>query len=294
VSVVATLGAAGVSLAAADRSEAAIPSVVAAVAEAQRGAPIPARLIPPTATVKIYPERYRIPRPCRPQETQIRPSRSCRVGDRSSERVIVLLGDSHAFMWLPAVTVMARRDGWAVVPLLRFGCTPEKWFTNRGPGGPVCRAWLRWAFGEIRRLRPTVTLVGGSVGEALTPQSRAAAQGMVTAAQTLKPFGRPVVIGDPEGLLVNPVRCLTARRATLASCMATWPRSSLAAYDAVARGVRSLGVAFLPTRGFVCHERQCPAVVRHTMVWMDTNHLTGIYSAQLASAFRAAFLRATR
>jgi hypothetical protein len=291
--IAAAFGAAGVALAADHGLQAgAIPSVVKAVEDARRGKPMPARLIPPMATIKLFPRRYTVSRACLAHNnSKVVPSRVCRVGDTSSEKLIVLLGDSHAFMWLPAVLVTARRDGWTVVPLLRFGCTPEKWFTNRGPNGPICRAWLRWAIGEIRRLRPTVTLLGGSVGETPSPQTSAAAAGMVAAARTLEPFGRPVVIGDPEGLSANPRQCIAAPNASLMSCMTTWPSSSLAAYDAVARGTKSLGVGFLATRGFVCYERQCPAVVGHTIVWMDTNHLTGIYSAQLAAPFRAAFLR---
>jgi hypothetical protein len=274
---------------------AALPSVVAAVDAAKRSDPIPNHLIPPAARIKLYPRRYTVSRACLAHDqSKVVPSKICRTGDATSDKVIVLLGDSHAFMWLPAVTVMAKRDGWAVVPLLRFGCTPEKWFTNRGPNGPICRAWLRWAVGEVRRLHPAVTLVGGSVGETPSSQTRAAAAGMVEAARTLEPLGRVVVIGDPEGLSTNAVRCLTAPRATLGGCMTTWPSSALAAYDAVARGARAAGAAFLQTRGFVCFERQCPAVVLHTIVWVDTNHLTGIYSAQLAAPFRAAFLRATR
>lgn len=273
----------------------AIPSVVAAVNAAKRGAPIPDHLIPPVATIKLYPRRYTVSRGCLAHNrSRVVPSKVCRTGDATSKKLLVLLGDSHAFMWLPALTVMAKRDGWAIVPLLRFGCTPDKWFTSRGPDGPICRAWLRWVFGEARRLRPTVTLVGGSVGEAPSPQTRAAAAGVISAGRTLEPLGHVVVIGDPEGLSTNPVRCLAAPRAKLGSCITTWPRSALAAYDAVARGARAAGIGFLPTRRFVCHRRQCPAVVRHTIVWVDTNHLTGIYSAQLAAPFRAAFIRATR
>jgi hypothetical protein len=295
VSAVTILGAG--SALSADRSPeaTAIPSVIAAVDGAKRGEPIPEHLIPPAATIKLYPRRYTVSRACLAHNPgRVVPSKVCRTGDAKSNKPIVLLGDSHAFMWLPAVTVMARGEGFAVVPLLRFGCTPEKWFTSRGPDGPICRAWLRWAIGEVRRLRPAVTLVGGSVGETPSSQTRAATAGMITAARTLKARGRVVVIGDPEGLSTNPVRCLATPRATLGTCMTTWPSSALAAYDEVARGTRAAGVAFLRTRGFVCFKRQCPAVVRHTIVWVDTNHLTGLYSAQVAAPFRAAFLRATR
>jgi len=193
-------------------------------------------------------------------------------------------------MWVPAVLEMARRDGWAVVPLIRFGCTPPKWFTHEGPD--VCRAWFRWGIRQIRRLRPTVTLLGGSIDEQPSAGTRAGVAGVIEAARTLRRDGPVVVIGDPEGLAFDAVPCVETPHALLWSCTTTWPAASLAAYDTVARAAKRLHVGFLRTRGFVCYRRQCPAVVGHTIVWMDNNHVTGYYSAAVAGAFRAEFLRA--
>lgn len=271
----------------------ALPTVVEAVAAARRGAPLPPALTPPLATIKMFPRRFRIPSSCYSHDASTRTtSRVCRVGHTPSRKLLVLVGDSHAFMWLPAVLVMAKRDGWTVVPLIRFGCTPGKWFVTGG--GDYCATWFRWAVARIRQLHPSVTLLGGSIGERPSAETESATAGVVTAARLLKPLGRLVVIGDPEGLAVEPVPCLTAPHASLSSCMTTWPASSLVAYDRVARATETLGVGFLPTRGFVCYRRQCPAVVGRTIVWMDNSHLTGIYSAQVAGAFRSAFLRVVR
>lgn len=270
---------------------AALPAVVRAVEAARRGAPLPGGLKPPIARIKLFPRQYRIPPPCIAHNSSPKTtSRVCHVGRVSSDRLLVLLGDSHAFMWLPAVLELAWRDGWHVVPLIRFGCTPGAWIPHEGRD--TCRAWLRWSIGEIRRLRPAITLLGGSIGERPSSATRAATRGVIAAARTLRALGPLVVIGDPEGLSGDPVPCLVAPGASMSSCTTTWPQTSLAAYDTVAREARRMGAGFLPTRGFVCHQRQCPAVVHRTIVWMDNSHLTGVYSAELAEPFRAAFLRA--
>ena len=80
----------------------------------------------------------------------------------------------------------------------------------------------------------------------------------------------------------------------MASCTTTWPASDLAAYDQESRQVKRAGAGFLGTRGFVCYERQCPAVIGRTIAWVDDNHLSTLYSAEVAGAFRAAFIQATR
>jgi peptidoglycan/LPS O-acetylase OafA/YrhL len=269
----------------------ALPAVVAAVQAARRGAPIPTGLTPPLDELKGLPPEY-APRPeCIGHDRSSRSTTAvCRMGDRASRKLIVLLGDSHAMMWLPSVLETARRDHWAVVPLLRLGCTPGKW--TGSSGSAACRAWYRWALAEIGRLDPRVTLIGGSIDERQAPATRAAIEGVVAAAQALRARGNAVVIGDPEGLDRDPVDCVLSRGATMATCTTTWPARSIAAYDEVARRVTRLGAGFLRTRGFVCFERRCPAVIGNTIAWVDTNHLSAAYSSGIARAFQAAFLRA--
>ena len=271
----------------------ALPSVIAAVKAARRGAPIPSPLAPPLGELQGSEGKYGLSKDCigRNRSSVVR-TKICRLGNRSSRKLVVLMGDSHALMWLPAVLGAARHDGSAVVPLVRLSCTPAKW-TSRF-GNEACREWYRWALSEVRRLRPRVTLVGGSVRELQNSFTRAGIDGVVMAAHALRNRA-VVVIGDPEGLDQGPINCLLSSNATMATCTTTWPRSSLAAYDEIARRVPRAGAGFLRTRGFVCFQRQCPAVVRRTIVWADASgHLTAAYSSEVAAAFRAGLLSATR
>jgi hypothetical protein len=261
------------------------------VQAARRGDPIPAGLDPPIGRLRTMAPQYVLPDGCisnggRSEST----SRICHVGVASSKKLLVLIGDSHALMWVPAVLDLAWEDGWAVVPLLRTGCMPNRWVTSEGPAS--CRAWYRWAINQVRLLHPRITLVGGSIGERPSPAVQAAVQGMVALARALKRFGPVVVIGDPEGLSVNPADCLLSRNASMATCTAAWPPASLRAYDRVAATTKQLGVGFIATRGFFCFQRRCPAVIGHTIAYWDNSHVTAPYAAQVASAFRAGFLRA--
>jgi peptidoglycan/LPS O-acetylase OafA/YrhL len=269
----------------------ALPAVVAAVEAARRGEPIPSGLTPRLGQLGGLPPAYAQPSKCIGQDGRSKSTTPiCRIGERSSRKLIVLMGDSHAMMWLPALLEMARHDHWAVVPFLRLGCTPGKWTTNYGRKG--CRDWYRWAIREIKRLRPRVTVIGGSIDQRPTAITRAAIEGVLAAAKELKASGRVVVIGDPEGLNRDPVDCVLSRNASMASCTTTWPTRSLAFYDEVARRARHPGAGFLDTRGFVCFKRRCPAVIGRTIAWADTNHMSAAYSAQLWVAFRAALMRA--
>ena len=267
------------------RSHGALPAVVAAVEAARRGAPLPTALTPPIGQLRDFPHPYRPPDGCVLRDTSSQTTgKICRIGTASSSRLIVLMGDSHANMWLPPLLKTAWKDGWAVVPLVRLGCTPATWVTNeRG-----CGEWHRWALREALRLHATITLLGGSIDEHPGPYTRKAMESLLDTAHALRAAGRVVVIGDPEGLNGNPVDCLLAPHATMASCTTTWPASSLAAYDEIARRTTQLGVGFLPTRQFVCFEHECPAVIGNTIAWMDNSHLTVAYSTQITEPFSQA------
>jgi peptidoglycan/LPS O-acetylase OafA/YrhL len=269
------------------RAHGALPAVIAAVRAAQSGAPLPSGLTPPIGQLRNFPPPYNPPAGCILRDSEApRTGKVCRIGTASSARLIVLIGDSHAHMWLPPLLRMAWKDGWAVVPLVRLGCTPATWVTNeRG-----CGDWYRWALREAQRLHATVTLLGGSIDEHPSPYTRKAIESLLDTAHTLSATGRVVVIGDPEGQSRQPVDCLLASHATMASCTTTWPSSTLALYDEIQRRAKQLGLGFLPTRPFVCFDGECPMVIGNTIAWMDNSHLTVAYSTQIAEPFRQAFL----
>jgi peptidoglycan/LPS O-acetylase OafA/YrhL len=272
-------------------AEQALPDVVAAVQAVRRGDPIPSGLYPPIGKLRSISPEYVLPDGCISRgASSTHTSRICRVGETSSQKLLVLIGDSHAMMWLPAVLELAWEDGWAVVPLLRTGCMPNRWVTTEGPSS--CRAWYRWAIDQVRLLHPRITLVGGSIGERPSAAVQAAADGVIAMASALKRSGAVVVIGDPEGLSVNPTDCLLSPHASMATCAASWPPATLRPYDRVAATTRRLGVGFISTRGFFCFQRRCPAVIGHTIAYWDNSHITAAYAVQVASAFRTGFLRA--
>ena len=269
----------------------ALPEVVAAVRAARAGARIPSGLTPPIGQLRNESQPYSLPRGCVPiANSSQSSSRICRVGKTTSSRSIVVIGDSHAQMWMPPILRMAEREGWVVIPLLRPGCTPDTWIANRGLA--ACRPWYRWATQQARLLRPDVTLIGGAVGGSRGAAAGAAENGMVSMARAIKPASRNVVVmGDPEGLARSPIDCLLSRRASMARCTATWPPAMLEPYDLIAARAEELGVGFLDTRGWFCFEYQCPAVIGRTIAYKDYHHITAAYSLRLAGTFRAAFRR---
>jgi SGNH domain (fused to AT3 domains) len=272
-----------------------LPEVVAAVDAAKRGAPIPSRLYPPLALLPDHePLPYTMPAGCMPAEYSSQSSsRICAFGRTASRRSIVLVGDSHAQMWLPAVLHVAKRDGWVVYPVLRRGCTPITWVAHYGLD--ACRAWFRWAPAAIARLHPTIVLITGDISEYHGRLAWVAAQGTLALAHAVSTGTRTVVIiGDPDGLRKNPIDCLLRPRATMRDCTAVWWPAALRPYASIRARARRLRIGFVDSRGWFCFELRCPPVIGRTVVYWDQHHITGAYVVHIAEPFRAALARAAK
>jgi peptidoglycan/LPS O-acetylase OafA/YrhL len=48
----------------------------------------------------------------------------CVIGDEKATTTVVLYGDSHAAMWLPALELIASERHWRIVPVIKVACPP--------------------------------------------------------------------------------------------------------------------------------------------------------------------------
>jgi peptidoglycan/LPS O-acetylase OafA/YrhL len=265
-----------------------LPAVVAAVRQADRGAPIPWPLTP--AVDKLREDFYAFPAGCIPRDGQAS-SKLCRLGSRASWKTIAVFGDSHAQMWMPAVLRMAQRDGWSVVPLVKQRCIPRTWVNRSGE----CAAWYRWARRQVTRLRPQVTLIVTSWASTFAPRRAIAPVDSLSVA-THKSSARVIVLGDAPGQRREPVDCLLARDATMKMCTSAPPASAVQTTAAIAANARKRGIGFVNTEGWFCARGSrkrllCPLVIDRTIAYVDRGHVSQTYVLRLASIFRAAFQR---
>jgi hypothetical protein len=201
------------------------------------------------------------------------------------------MGDSHAMMWMPAILSMAETEGWAIVPLWKTGCTPDAWIHGR----TECLAWYRWAVGEAKQLRPTVTLISGAYGGSYGARADAVVSSISSLATTTESFSKDViVVGDTPRQSEQPTDCLLRGNATMDRCTSTWTEQDLSVISSLSGAVSGRNTALLDTTGWFCFENRCPMVIGHTIAYIDTGHLSKSYAAVLARPFRAEFQRTLR
>jgi peptidoglycan/LPS O-acetylase OafA/YrhL len=265
-----------------------LPAVVAAVRAAERGAPLPTPLEPPVGG--LHGDFYFFPDGCTPSRYGTS-SRICRLGDTHSRKTIVVIGDSHAEMWMPTILAMAQRDGWVVIPLVKVRCIPRTW-----PGTSDCGGWLRWARRQAQALRPDVTLIVGSRAGAFDPPAAVKPIGALSMALS-RYSASVIVLGDEPNQTRDPVDCLLAPGATMKSCSANATPTQLRTEAAIAAAARRGGVGYISTLPWFCaHPRGstgyvCPLVVNRTITAIDRGHVSKTYALELLQPFRAAFRR---
>jgi peptidoglycan/LPS O-acetylase OafA/YrhL len=274
-----------------------LPGVAAAVAAARRGAKLPSGLTPPPDRLLDPDYIYFFPDGCVPVTDQQTSSDICRLGDASAGKTIVVFGDSHAQMWMPTVLAMAERDGWAVIPLVKSGCTPSLWKGRGYPGTPAaavrqCHAWYGWASRKAKALRADVVLMAGCCSGAVEATADATLLGYTSLTATVKPTAKSVIyVADPEGVHQQPVDCLLGRKANMRTCTTVRNSAHFAFNDDLAAVAKKRGFGFLATRAWFCVKYECPMVVGRTVVYRDTGHITPPYALALTAPFRAAFRR---
>jgi hypothetical protein len=218
----------------------------ASVKASQRGDPLPSPLTPPVDN--LLKDIWFFSSGCTPRDGETM-SKICRLGDATSAKTIVVIGDSHAQHWMPTILLMAEQDGWAILPIVKSACTPHTWL--RYPQKPECPGWYKWAIGQAEALHPDVTLIAGTWAPENVPDEAVKTIASLTSAA--KRFSKSVIVmGDPPKQNRQPVDCLLARHATMKTCTTTATKVQLRGDTKAAAIAKNRHIGFVDTRGWFC------------------------------------------
>ncbi len=271
--------------------------VEASVLAAQNGMELPANLSPnPLELKESVPdlgdcEYFGVPK----DELHL-----CPRGDVDADRSMVLIGDSHARQWIPALEKIAEEEGYVAYFLVREGCpavdqTP--WKANGEGPQYDCEDFQDWAAETVKELRPAITLMGtdanergyaddeGNHVEDDATIEQMVESGMISQIERIKPYSdRTVILGDPPIHEISPVKCLTTRNPapSLKGCLSPPEPRSEEMMEATQRAADIAGAEFLVTEQWFCADGLCPTVVGRLITHRDVEHISIPYSEYLA------------
>ena len=215
----------------------------------------------------------------------------CVSGDREGRSTILVIGDSHAAQWLPAIDGAARRLGARVVSSVQGTCPSlDVAWAGELPSCGVRRAQLPALVDDLRPqlvvAAHTVGYMGSLAGVDPGRQLETWTDGLARLATDLRERGIPLaVILDTPQFPDDPVRCLSLHRqpgrcdVSLADTLARLASFHAAEKEALRRAGH--GVAHEPME-YLCDADACPATRDGMVAYVDTHHLTARYSASLA------------
>jgi hypothetical protein len=210
----------------------------------------------------------------------------CVYGDPAGTHTAVLLGDSHADMWLPAFDAAGRHNHWRVVSWTKSSC-PAADITvfNRSLNRTYteCDTWRKDVLSRIASLRPERVFVSDSenvAGADVSPQtwSQDTLRTMNTVRTTTK--AQVVLLQDVPVPAYDMPSCVAQHLSSVRSC--TFPVDKAYSFPkrhrTLGADAQRNGFPVVEPRSWICTDERCPAVVGNMLVYRDDTHLTATFS----------------
>ncbi len=232
---------------------------------------------------------------------------ACTYGPPSATIPVLLLGDSHAQQWLPALQRLAAERGWRLRAITKSACPMVDATVWNGPlkrAYRECDEWRERALRLIDEEQPELVLIASAdMYDVLDEQDRPLKDGAGGSsaaaaawdaglasylARVADHVSRVVVLADTPRVGYDPAECL-ATKAAVEDCDVSRERMVDEAYAArEAAAAASAGVAIVSATDWLCDDAGCPLVRGPYLVYRDAHHLTATFAAQLGSRVGAA------
>ncbi len=241
--------------------------------------------IPPLAKLKAdVPSAYYGDRCHLPSEaTEPHP---CHLGNPDGRFHVVLIGDSQAAQWMPAIEKIAQDHGWQVTTHTKSACPVLReagyWRKNRYD---QCVKWGNSVLALLKASPPDLVIASQETALGLyresgrsTPKDMAAAIGEVW--KEIEAMGVPIAeIRDTPSIPFDPGECL----ATGDPCVADRAKIMARTEPILLAAAADPAVAVIDMTGGICTDTGCPAVIGNVIVWRDSGHLSATYVRSLAN-----------
>jgi hypothetical protein len=215
---------------------------------------------------------------------------ACVYGDVHAQRSIVLFGDSHALMWLPALAPYANAHHFQLRLAWQGLCSPAKLnLYYLKVGDPKnCNTFRANIVREIRALHPALVVLAAR--NTLIPASRTKfftdaqwAAGYETTIAAIKTKLTRVTLIEDSVTFDSPVPgCLAIHVASIQKCSVkdpNWLAPALTAGEASA--ARHEDITYIRTHQWLC-TRRCSPVIGNFIVYQDADHLSFSYTSYLS------------
>jgi len=211
----------------------------------------------------------------------------CIYGDPSGDLTIVLVGDSHAAHWFPALERIAIDNGWRLIPYTKLSCR----FIDMRMFSLVmkreyreCYPWRDLVIERLNELRPDIVIISSAKDmKTLEPGDDDPARQGAAMPRLIDRITSPVaIIPDTPYSQYDVPACLSRHRDDVRDRETSRAKAFGADHLVLERAAAAAsGATLVDMSDVVCPWDPCPVVLDGMIVYRDTQHLTATFSATL-------------
>lgn len=224
----------------------------------------------------------------------IQPNLECVFGAGDAKFNIAIVGDSHAWHWVPALMELLEPLDMRLHILTKAACPFSKAdFVQRGGIYTECNVWNERVLKHLLEIRPDAVFTSASAGVAARRPKGASSASIIAAGQVelwrqLQGAGIEILavrdtprFRGPEG---DPLKCLSRAGRRPADCVVARERAEASEEnDATALAARKFpAVHYVDMNDAICNRVACDPIIGGVLVWRDGHHLTATYASTLS------------
>jgi peptidoglycan/LPS O-acetylase OafA/YrhL len=234
--------------------------------------------------------------PCEYGAAQIAPNQpNC---DGTTLPKVVLLGDSHALAWFPAINGWAVENGYAVIMLGRASCSPFNIELSPAQTPSNCSRWANEVWTRVKHIKPDLLVIATSgfskivVGGVAVFPAKGGKDWISVAVSQMSGIHssgiRVLLIGEIPRARFNIPDCLALHRTDLSACeipiAGALPGSLVLNQQQAAA---SAGISYWNPAELICPAGVCTWVWDNQVMFIDPGHLSASMAASLKNSVGA-------
>ncbi len=233
----------------------------------------------------------------------------CVSGATTSKNTIVLYGDSHASMWLPAIAPWAKANNYKLVLLWAKGCPIVNLGNNYsilggdnayyGNGGVLsasqCNTFRNNSIAEINSIHPKLVILGERTAQIVNTQSNTlfstqkwSTELVTTINKINSPKTKVALLEDIPYLKQDVIRCISIHSSAVQGCSVSYPNTQpmvnglpgTGQQDAESQSASKTGATLVKTIPLMCtaNNKTCSPIINGDISYYDISHVSTTYA----------------
>jgi len=199
--------------------------------------------------------------------------KGCDFGELNSNKLVMLVGDSHAAQWFPGLEKASSQRGIKLRIATKSGCPAILLKPKTGATKLDCVTWEKNILKYINRSKPKIVIISNlTEGEGDTGNLAADlyVRYLIGFISEISPGVKVAVIGDTPFPRKDSVACLSLNWRNSTKCDL---RNTKTAKTRMTKMVSNYRTTYFDSRPLLCNAQNCPAVITRKNVYRDGSHL---------------------